>query len=123
MKNNEYKIPPPTEKEIQNFTLSLFNSRGYYLWRNNTGMVHIGEGRNARMFHAGLKGSADIIGVSPKGLFVALEIKRKGKKPSPFQVNFLKEVKDKGGIAEVIDSIEGAEQLLIDLNVEVIATP
>ena len=103
----------PTEKEIQNFTLNLFNFKGYYLWRNNTGMVHVGEGRSARMFRAGKKGSADLIGVTPKGMFIALEIKRKGGKQSEWQKLFQSEVEQRGGIYVLISSIEQAEREVI----------
>ena len=104
----------PTEKEIQNFTLSLFNFNGYYLWRNNSFATSVESSSGRKHFiRAGKKGSADLIGVTPKGMFIALEIKRKGGKQSEWQKLFQSEVEQRGGIYVLISSIEQAEREVI----------
>lgn len=109
-----------TEKQIQNYVISLFSGHGYYVWRNNSGFfshdytTKAGIQKHSRI-RAGIRGSADIIGISPHGRFVAFEIKRKGKKPTPEQEAFLHEINLRGGFACVIDSIDLADKIVLDI--------
>lgn len=102
-----------TEHQIQNAILGYLNSQGHYCWRNNSGMVHMRDkyGRD-RMWKAGLKGSSDIIGIATDGRFIAIECKRKGKKPTPQQEAFLQEIKQRGGYAGIATSIEDTQVIM-----------
>lgn len=103
----------PTEKQIQDFTIELLNKAGWFVWRNNTGSFAIGEAGHKRWFRSGIKGSADIIGVTPTGHMAAVEVKRnKNKKPSIDQALFLDEIRKRGGVAVVVDSIDSALELV-----------
>ncbi len=101
------------EKYIQNYTISLLNGWGWFVWRNNTGTASVTDSNGKkRQWRAGIKGSGDIIGMTPKGRFVTIECKRAGKKPSVFQQSFMDDVSQRGGIAVVVDSIEAADALV-----------
>lgn len=72
------------------------------IWKNPTGAAY----RNGRAIHYGLKGSADIIGITSQGIFVALEVKtgqaRQTKEQKAFEAMVLK----MNGIYRVIRRIE-----------------
>ena len=55
---------------------------------------------------AGEKGVSDLIGCSPDGRFLAVEVKRPGGKATPDQIEFLERVKASGGIAVLAYSLE-----------------
>ncbi len=80
------------------------------IFRNNTGSVVTQDGR---FITFGLcVGSSDLIGwteieITPEmvgqklAVFTAVEVKKKGKKPSKEQLNFIRIVSEAGGIAKV----------------------
>ncbi|MBB1074492.1 VRR-NUC domain-containing protein [Rhodoferax sp. 4810] len=121
-----------SEHEIQNLILLSARELGYTLWRNNTGVGWQGNKtsrrqdgamivQNARPLHAGLcKGSSDLIGLRSRVItpddvgeciaqFVALEVKAAGGRLSHEQVMFLDFIKNAGGIARVVRSVEDAK--------------
>ena len=74
---------------------------GFFVWRNNTGCVKQGS----RFIKFGLKGSPDIIGFTPKGIFIGVECKKeKGGIVSEDQRLFLERLRQDGGIAIVAHS-------------------
>jgi hypothetical protein len=85
---------------------------GAVLFRNNTGVGFAGN--PPRKIRYGLaKGSSDLIGwtvriITPEevgkkvAIFTAIEVKTGRLKPTPEQENFLRVVRESGGIAEVI---------------------
>ena len=83
------------------------------MFRNSVGTFKTSDGK---FVTAGLPpGSADLIGIqcrAGKGLFVALEVKLPGQKPRADQLAFLNRVRDLGGIAGVVTSVEEALQIL-----------
>lgn len=85
---------------------------GAILWRNNIGKL---EDKTGRWVTYGVcnPGGSDLIGIY-KGRFVAMEIKLPGKKPTNEQENFLRIVKQNGGIAGVVRGIEDVKSLLTD---------
>lgn len=99
--------PHPTEQEILNAILEYLNRSGHFAWRNNTGGIYKTHGEHQRFFRFGLPGSADILGIQYQtGRFIAIEVKRPGKKPTDLQENFLKIIRHQGGIAMVAHSID-----------------
>lgn len=103
------KLPELNEKQITNQILSYLNSVGYYVWRNNSGVAtNQDKYGHTRMWRAGIKGGSDIIGITPNGKFIAIEVKRPSTKNnvSLLQEVFLKEIKDKGGVAVVATSLD-----------------
>ena len=78
-------------------------------WRSNNAGVFDPLRKVFRTFH-GLKGVADILGIFPQtvelsgervtfGNLLAVECKRPGEAPRPEQEQFLRDVRDRGGIA------------------------
>ena len=55
---------------------------------------------------AGEKGISDIVGCSPRGRFVAIEVKKPGGRPSPDQLDFIARIKASGGIAFIAYSFD-----------------
>lgn len=99
-------LPSPTEHEIQHTILDYLNKAGHFCWRNNTGAVgSIYKGKQ-RFFRFGFRGSADILGISKLGRMIAIEVKRKGGKATDDQINFLENIRTRGGHAFVADCLE-----------------
>jgi hypothetical protein len=73
------------------------DSRVAWATRINSGAYAV-DGRFVRF---GFKGCADIIGQMSDGRFLAIEVKREGKKPTDDQVAFLGRVSRAGGVAFV----------------------
>jgi len=99
---------------------------GLKLFRNNTGSLADGQGRWVKF---GLvTGSADLIGwvsiktavasqenpgvwsVVPRAVFVALEVKVPGEKPTEVQLGFLQAVEAAGGVGIWATSVEEAHR-------------
>ena len=72
---------------------------GCRVWRNNTGVLIDRTGRPVR--YGLCVGSADIIGLTSTGRFVAIECKAKNGRTTPEQENFLARVVEFGGIGIV----------------------
>lgn len=85
------------------------SKHGCIVWRNETGGYKLANGGFVR---AGLcNGSSDLIGLY-KGRFLAIEIKRPGKKLSKDQENFINRVNENGGIAFICDDAKNFKELL-----------
>lgn len=64
---------------------------------------------NARPLHAGLHvGSADLIGFQSGGRFLSLEVKSSTGRPSADQLNWQRIVRQFGGVAEIVRSVDEA---------------
>ncbi len=123
-----------SEKKIQNdILLKVSKSKLVRLFRNNTGMAWTGEIisraagmmtiKNPRPFHGGLvKGSSDLIGYKivtvtedmvgqELAVFSAVEVKAAQGRTTPEQEQFLRTIREAGGIAEVVRSPEEAARL------------
>jgi hypothetical protein len=82
---------------------------GCLVFRNNTGAVKDGD----RYIRYGLcKGSADIIGLTPDGRFLAVEVKTRTGRPTKEQLTFIDAINEQGGIAGVARTPEDALLLL-----------
>ena len=83
---------------------------GKYVGRTRSGDTVL---REARFIRAGLcKGSSDIIGIAPGGLFLAIEGKTGRAVARANQRVFIKLVNDLGGLATVARSPEDVAKLL-----------
>lgn len=101
------------------------SEQGHRLFRNNVGVGWVGQQvrvsrpgmvmmrpgdvllREARVLHAGLcQGSSDQIGLTNKGIFVAVEVKAQKKDPTNVQESFLDMVKRMGGIGIVAKTLD-----------------
>lgn len=92
------------ESEIQKQILDYCRLMGCLVFKVNNGGVYI-KSRDCYM-KSPMKGVSDIIGLTNKGRFLAIEVKMPKKKPSIEQVDFIERVKAKGGIGLVAWSLE-----------------
>ena len=99
-----------TETDIQNLIRLALSERGILNWRNHTFAL---KDKDGRLVRGGLcVGSSDIIGIMPDGRFLAIEVKKPGKKPTTEQLNFIEAIRRHGGIAGVVHSPEELAGLL-----------
>ena len=105
------------EQDTVRAILAYLGARGVLAWRNNVGAVSAG----GRFVRFGSKGMSDIIGVLPPrletnnrnfGRFLAIEVKRPGQQPTPYQAGFLDQVRKAGGVAFVATSVQDVEREL-----------
>ena len=84
---------------------------GAVTFRNNVGKL---QDKNGRWVAYGVcnPGGADLIGWTKDGRFLAIEVKRPGKKATTEQENFLHAVNKAGGIGAVVTSPEEVIKLL-----------
>ena len=61
---------------------------------------------------ANFNGVADIIACSPKGHFIALEVKTQTGRASKLQEVFIQKVQSRGGIAAIVRSVDDVRKLL-----------
>lgn len=101
--------PQPTEAQTQKVILEYLQGiKHYFCWRNNTGVMNTPSVGNAksRFIRFGKVGSGDILGMTHSGRFFSVEVKRKGNKPTDFQMEFMNRVKQEGGIALIAYSLD-----------------
>jgi hypothetical protein len=112
------KLPPAIELRTHialadTITLSL--APGWYWWHHPAGEYR--DPRDgAKLKRMGNKpGVSDFLFISePHASLHALELKRRGRKPSPAQMSFLEIVRLLGGRSEWVDSYEDAIRVLKD---------
>lgn len=107
-KKNKSSIPLPLEKDIQKGILEYLNMQGHFAFRVNTQGVPVwGDKKEFSHFRkAPQAGISDILGISKKGVMLAIEVKRPGNKATPDQQDFLDSVGIRGGLAIVATSID-----------------
>ena len=98
------------ENDLLKQILEYLGLKQYFCFRNNTGAF-----RNSRggFYRFGFKGSGDILGLTPAGRFFSIEVKLKGKYPSPEQKDFMLTIVKNGGIAFVAYCLEDVEKKLL----------
>ena len=82
---------------------------GFLVWSNNTGAIKSASGRFQRY---GLIGSSDILGCSPDGIFVAIEIKTGKAVQNKNQKKFEMAVEKRHGIYMVVRDISDLDVFL-----------
>lgn len=76
--------------------LEYGQAEGFVVWRNTSGFVEH-ETRKVR-YGVGVGGS-DLLGITPGGLFLAVEVKGSRGRPTEEQLRFLELVYERGGVA------------------------
>lgn len=114
--------PHQNERQIRNAILELLNWEGYMAWTNNTGAFkaqYTDKFGTTRERHVRFSrpGMSDIFAIQPKtGRFIAIEVKtpETRNRATPWQLDFIESVKNKGGIAFIAWSVKMvAEELNI----------
>jgi hypothetical protein len=95
--------------------VQFLNYHGHYVWRQNAGMAKMtDENGKSRMIKIGKVGISDIVGMSKKGQFIAIEVKlpERRRTVTTYQRMFLAEVHQHGGISGVACSEEEALKIV-----------
>ena len=83
------------------------NYKSMRLWKNNTGKALSFDLK--RVLSYGLKGSADITGITEQGIRIEIEIKTGKSVQSEAQRNFMNMIRSKGGIYIVCRELDYQE--------------
>lgn len=86
------KIP---EKAIVSACIKYLWMLGCFVWRNNSGGL---RNKREQLVRFGKVGSADIIGLTPSGRFLAVECKSAKGKQTEAQIEFQNKIEEKSGI-------------------------
>lgn len=87
------------EKDIQKLIISFLRNNGF-----SVDIITLGAYSK--------KGIADIVGCACDGMFIAIEVKRPGRKATKLQQDWLDEKKRHNGIAFIATSIEDVKRNL-----------
>ena len=105
-------IREATEADIQRVILHYLGLRGVLATRINSGAVRT-EDRFFRLNSS--PGCSDILACY-RGSYIALEVKRPGKKATPKQAGFLAAVRRAGGVGAVVTSVGDVERILDEID-------
>lgn len=104
-----------SEADIQKEILDFLESKGFLVVKINLG-AHKIKGGFIRSRKSTV-GMSDIIGISPCGRFTACEVKKPGGVASKAQIAFSSEIKKRGGISMIVESLEEVKkQLFIEMS-------
>jgi Holliday junction resolvase len=104
------------ESEVQKLILDYLRLKGCLVFKVNNGGVYI-RSRDCYM-KSPMKGISDIVGLTKKGQFLAIEVKKRGKtpckdgKPSSEQLEFLAQVKQRKGIGILAYSLDDVIEII-----------
>ena len=94
------------ENKVQLEAMKYLKNKGVLCWRNNTMGVYDPKLNIYRSNPYNMKGVGDIVGMTPDGRFLSIEVKTKTGKPSADQLLFIKRCTLNGGLCFVARSIE-----------------
>lgn len=98
-----------TEQDIMNSIRIKLSELGFTVFRANVGKFKLADGR---WFDVGLPtGFSDLFAVKD-GKIYFIEVKKPGGKVRTEQVNFIKQMQQKGCVAGVVYSVEEAVELV-----------
>jgi hypothetical protein len=106
------QIYEQSEHQIQTSILNILSYYGVFAWRNNSGMIAVGEGKYRRMIKLGVAGMPDILGIQKEsGRLVGIEVKKPGKTTTEAQKHMLETLEEYGAIVYVAHSVDDIAQL------------
>lgn len=105
---NQFDRTKAHEKLLKQCLLEL-TTYGCMVWKNSTGALKSDIGHFQRY---GLKGSADIIGLTSRGIFIAIEVKTGKAVQNKAQKSFQKAVEAHNGIYKIIRTYEELKEWL-----------
>lgn len=105
--------PPMRETDLVYAILEFLAARRIMAWRNNTGGVTY-PGKDGKEYHVRFnkKGHPDIGGIMPNGRALAIECKRRGKKPTKEQREFLEDAVAHNALAFWTDDMDEAMRVV-----------
>lgn len=102
------------ERQLCQVIVNALTYMGCMVWRENAGMIPIDSKTGRRMIRMAKAGTADIIGMTKSGRFIAVEVKmpKRKKNVTEHQLEFLAEVRRHGGVAGVATSPDEAISIM-----------
>jgi hypothetical protein len=98
------------EADLQRLCMMEACKHGALVWRNNQGAYL--KGKHWVKYGVCNPGGSDLIGITKDGKFLALEIKLPGQQATPAQLNFIKAVVAKGGLAAICYTVDDVKNIL-----------
>ena len=95
-----------TEGEIKKTIADYLRLKKYIVINHRNVGIYKQDTQKYIPLPSGEKGVSDLLACSPEGRFVAIEVKKKGGRPSPDQVEFIERIKKSGGIAFIAYSLD-----------------
>lgn len=112
MKNKKIILPKRKESEIKKSIINWLNIQPLtFAWMNYTTGIPDGKCGFRKNYN---KGMPDIIGIK-KGKVFAMEVKRKGCKPTYLQRICLEKIDSVGGYSCVVRSIEDVQEAFVEI--------
>lgn len=94
------------ESEIQKSIMDYLRLKKCLVFKHRNVGIYKQATKQYIPLPAGEVGISDIIGCTKDGIFIAIEVKRPGGKPSPQQMDFLQRVRSNNGIAILAYSLD-----------------
>jgi hypothetical protein len=94
------------EQDIQKVIFDYLRLKKIICFKHRNVGIYVQKTSKYIPLSAGEKGISDIIGCDKSGKFIAIEVKRKGNKPTDEQLDFLRRIKESGGIAILAYSLD-----------------
>lgn len=107
-----------SEQNIQRLIMLALSDAGVTIFRNNIGAYTTPDGHRIK-YGLGNPGGSDLIGITPVtitenmvgqtvGVFTAVEVKTATGRVTPAQENFIRIIRESGGMAGVCRSVDDA---------------
>lgn len=100
---NSKKQDKMSEADIQYACLQYLRLNHIFCWKAHTVGI---KKESGSYIPSGMRGVSDILGILPDGRFLAVECKKPKNKLSEFQREFLENIKNNGGVALVVYSLD-----------------
>jgi len=100
------------ESDIQKAIMDYLRLKGCLVFKHRNVGIWKKKTNSYIPLSFGEKGISDIIGLTHKGHFIAVEVKMPGKNPSKEQLDFIERVREKGGIAFWADCLETVKKYI-----------
>ena len=94
-----------SEHDIQTAIIQYLTVMGFFVWRNNSGMIAVGEGKYRRMIKMGVAGLPDVFALKG-GVLYGIEVKRPKGKPTDLQLMQIQALNKHGAKAFIAHSVD-----------------
>jgi len=95
-----------TEQQTQRAISEYLQFKGVIIFKHRNVGIYKKETNQYIPLPDGERGISDLIGCTKRGQFIAIEVKKKGGKPTQNQLEFIERVRANGGISILAYSLE-----------------
>jgi hypothetical protein len=99
------------EQDIQRGIIEYLLLKKYVIFKHHSTGTTVRNGETVYLRY-GDRGISDLIGCSPTGQFIAIEVKKPGGRPTPEQLEFISRVNANGGKGFVAFSLDDVIEAL-----------